>query len=139
MQYCVTECNILSLTQVLTPLRCSACHMVLVISTLSLLSCDIPVTPRMSFEVSTYETSEFLESIPVLFEYEFKVEIFFRCRFICPFRDMYEVLALETLILRSEVGHCWGSVREIWSPSLSRSKMVFVLQHYKLQLQKWMC
>jgi len=54
-------------------------------STLSLLSCDIPIAPRMSFEVSTYETSEFLESIPVLFEYEFKVEIFFRCRFICLF------------------------------------------------------
>jgi hypothetical protein len=30
MQYGVNECNILSLTQVLTPLRCGACHMVLV-------------------------------------------------------------------------------------------------------------
>jgi len=70
-------------------------------NTLSLLSCDIPFAPSVSFEVITYETSEFLGSTPVLCEYEFKVDIPVYCRFICLFRDRYEVLALETLILHS--------------------------------------
>ena len=68
-------------------------------NTLSLLSYDIPVAPSVSFEVRTYETSGFLESTPSLCEYECKADISFRCRFICLFRDMYEVL--ETLILHS--------------------------------------